>query len=45
MITTFKNFFSHSLEVHQNFGLEPEKLINKLYDLIEELMLYPTVFK
>jgi hypothetical protein len=45
MTKTLKNFSSHLFEIDQNFGLEPEKLTNKLYDLIEELMLYPTVFK
>ena len=45
MTTTLKNFSSHLFEIDQNFRLEPEKLTNKLYDLIEELMLYPTVPK
>ncbi len=45
MTAILKKIFSHLFEIHQNFGLEPEKLTNKLYDLIEELMLYSTVFK
>ena len=45
MTTTLKNFSSHLFKIDQNFGLELEKLTNKLYDLIEELMLYPTVLK
>jgi hypothetical protein len=43
--TAFKKIFWHQSEFHQNFGLEPEKLTKKLYDLIEELMLYATVCK